>query len=217
MDTPTPITEAIKNGDVNQVKDLLQHQPQLAREATGPHGESLLLLAVYHGRQDIVDLVRRSGPELTIHEAAAIGDLALVQQLAATQPEAVNAVGADGFRPLGLACYFNHPEVARYLIDQGADVNAPSDNSRLVRPIHSAVASGNTGLVNLLLDHGADINAAQAGGYTALHAAAHHGDEPMIKLLLEHMADINAVTHDGKTPMELAIKNGHDAAKWFTL
>jgi ankyrin repeat protein len=196
---------------------LLLNQPGLAREAKGPHGESLLLLAVYYGQQEIVALVRQRAPALTIHEAAATGNLEQVQELVQAQPAAVDAVGADGFRPLGLACFFNHPEVARYLVDQGADVNAPSENARRVRPIHSAVASGNTGLVTLLLEQGADINAAQAGGYTALHAAAHHGDEPMIKLLLEHMADINAMTHDGKTPMELAIKNGHDAAKWFTM
>jgi uncharacterized protein len=217
MTTTTPIADAIHQGDVLQVKALLQSQPQLAREARGPHGESLLLLALYHGHREIVDLMLQSEPELNIHEAAATGNLARVQQLAAAQPESVNAVSPDGFGPLGLACFFNQPEVAAYLIDKGADVNAPSQNAQQVRPIHSAAAARNSELVALLLEKGADINAPQAGGFTALHAAAHHGDEAMIKLLLEHMADINAVAHDGKTAMELAIKSGHDAAKWFTL
>jgi uncharacterized protein len=213
----TTLLQAIQSGDTGQVRDLLQNNPSVLQQTRGPHGESLLLLALYHGHQGIVDLIRQSGPGLTIHEAAATGDLERVRQLVQGQPDRVNAVSPDGFGPLGLACFFNHPEVARYLIEQGADVNAPSQNAQRVHPIHSAVAARNTGLVTLLLEKGADINAAQAGGYTALHAAAHHGDEPMIKLLLEHMADINAVTHDGKTPMELAIKNGHDAGKWFTL
>jgi uncharacterized protein len=213
----TTLLQAIQSGDIHQVRESLQSNPALVQETKGPHGESLLLLALYHGHQAIVDLIQQSGPALTIHEAAATGNLARVQQLVAAEPGSVNAVSADGFGPLGLACFFNRPEVARYLVEQGADVNAPSHNAQRVRPLHSAVAARNSGLVSLLLEKGADINAPQANGYTALHAAAHHGDEPLIKLLLEHMADINAMTHDGKTPMELAIKSGHDAAKWFTL
>jgi uncharacterized protein len=216
METTT-FLQAVQSGDIDQVRELLQRHPALIQQTKGPHGESLLLLALYHGQLEIVDLLRLNGPELNIHEAAATGDLDRVQQLVEAQPESVNAVSADGFMPLGLACFFHHPEIARYLVEKGADVDAPSRNAQRVRPIHSAVAARNTGLVMLLLEKGADINAQQAGGFTALHAAAHHGDEPMIKLLLEHMADINALTHDGKTPMELAIKNGHDAAKWFTL
>jgi ankyrin repeat protein len=217
MTTSSPITDAINKGDIIQVKAWLQDQPDRVWETRGPHGESLLLLALYHGQREIADLMLQSKPELDIHEAAATGNLAQVQHLVAAQPDLVNALSPDGFAPLGYACFFNQPEVAAFLIEKGADVNAPSQNAQQVRPIHSAAAARNSDLVALLLEKGADINAPQGGGFTALHAAAHHGDEPLIKLLLEHMADINAVTHDGKTAMELAIKNGHDAAKWFTL
>jgi uncharacterized protein len=217
MTTSSTITDAINKGDVTQVKAMLETQPNLVRETRGPHGESLLLLALYHGQQEIADLLLQNKPELDIHEAAATGNLPLVQDLVAAQPGLVHVFSPDGFAPLGYACFFNHPEVAAFLIDKGADVNAPSQNAQQVRPIHGAAAAGNSALVALLLEKGADINAPQAGGFTALHAAAHQGNESLIKLLLEHMADINAVTHDGNTPMELAIRNGHDAAKWFTL
>jgi uncharacterized protein len=211
------LIDAVKAGDVAQVKTMVQNQPNLIQEAKGPGGESLLLLSVYHHKPDITQILLAKNPNLSIHEAAATGNLEKVTQLVQEDQTAVNAYSEDGFTPLGLACFFNFPEVAHYLMSQGADVNAVSQNALRVSPLHSAVAARNTQLAAFLLDQGADINAVQAGGYTALHAASHMGDEDLIKLLLQRMADINATTNDGQTPMELAIKSGHDAAKWFSL
>lgn len=211
------LIDAVKAGDVDQVKDMLEAQPNLLEEAKGTSGESLLLLSVYHHKPDITQILLAKKADLSIHEAAATGNLDQVKQLLQTDQTAVNAIAADGFTPLGLACFFNYPEVAKLLIGQGADVNAISQNSLQVSPLHSAVAARNPELVALLLDQGADIDARQAGGFTALHAAAAQGDEDLIKLLLERRADINATTADGQTPMELAIKAGHEAGKWFSL
>jgi len=211
------LVDAVKAGDLAQVKAMLDAQPNLLQEAKGTSGESLLLLSVYHHKPDITQILLVKHVDLTIHEAAATGNLEKVKQLVQEDQTAVNAVAEDGFTPLGLACFFNFPEIAKFLVQQGADVNAPSQNALQVSPLHSAVAAHNADLVAYLLDRGTNINATQAGGYTALHAAAAQGDEDLIKLLLERMADINAVTADGQTPMELAIKSGHDAAKWFTL
>lgn len=212
----SPIAETIIQGDIEQVKNLLEHQPEQVFQGRGPQGESLLVLALYHGHLALADLLRQRSPALSIHEAAATGDLEAVRQLLASRPDLVNAFSGDGYSPLHLACFFHQPEVARYLVDQGAEVSAPSANGQHVRPLHSAAAARSSELVALLLEKGADINAAQANGFTALHAAAHQGDEVLIKMLLERGADINAIAHDGTTPMEQALRQGHEAAKWFS-
>ena len=211
------LIDAVKAGDVAQVKSIIEAQPDLLQEASGSNGESLILLSVYHRQPDITQLLVAKSPGLSIHEAAATGEFETVKRLLQEDQTAVNALSPDGFSPLGLACFFNHPEIAQLLIENGADVNAASQNQMRVSPIHSAVAARNTPLVKLLLDQNADINATQTGGYTALHAAAQNGDEELIKLLLEQRADINAMTDSGKTPMELAIESGHEAGKWFSL
>lgn len=211
------LINAVKAGDVAQVKSMLEAQPELLQAAESKHGQSLILLSVYHRHPDITQLLVAKNPNLTIHEAAATGNLAEVKKRLAEDQTALNALSPDGFTALALACFFNQPEVASFLIENGADVNAASQNDMHVSPIHSAVAAGNTNLVKILINHGADINATQAGGFTPLHAAAQIGNEELIKFLLEQMADINAMTDSGKTPMELAIASGHDAAKWFSL
>lgn len=212
----SPIAETIIQGDIEQVKNLLQNQPEQVYQGRGPQGESLLVLALYHGHLALADLLRQNSPGLSVHEAAATGDLGAIQQLLSARADLVNAYSGDGYSPLQLACFFHQPGVARYLIEQGADVNAPSANAQQVRPLHSAAAARSSELVALLLEKGADINAAQANGFTALHAAAHQGDEVLIKMLLEKGADINAIAHDGTTPMDQALRQGHEAAKWFS-
>lgn len=211
------IIRAIKSGLPAEVKSLLEKQPEILQTGTGQHGESFLLLSVYHGNKAVTDILLQHQTELSIHEAAATGNVERVKKLVEQDKTLVNIASADGFSSLGLACFFGYPEIAKYLIDQGAKINIPSKNKMNVQPLHSAIAAKNIEMVTYLLEQGADVNVRQTGGFTPLHAAAQQGNGELIKLLLTHGADINATTDAGETPMELAIKSGHEAASWFSL
>ncbi len=107
---------------------------------------------------------------------------------------------------------FNHEDAARYLLDHGAEVNAPSKNSFGVYPVHSAAAARNNTILGWLLEAGADPNATQSGEFTPLHTAADHGDTEMIHLLLRFGASIYAMTKDGRSPRQIAITARHTEA-----
>jgi len=157
---------------------------------------SEILQALYRGEEDRARELAR-GTELDVFEAAALGETARVRQLLDDDPALANAFGADGFHPLGLACFFGHVDSARVLLERGADVNALSQNEHIqTAAIHAAAASGETGvdsstryeLVKLVLEHGADPNLPQAGGFRAIDAARQNGDERVERLLKEYGA-----------------------------
>jgi ankyrin repeat protein len=215
MTTSEEMIAALKAGDTDRVSALLRSDPSLS-STRDPAGLSMVLLAVYLGRNDLAQLLRGDRKTLDIFEAAALGSLGEVTSLARAEPVLVNAYSSDGFTPLHLAAFFGHPGVARLLLDCGAEVDAESRNGSRLRPIHSAAAHRQPAIsleiVRLLLAHGADPNRKQEKGYTPLHQAAAQANLKMVELLLDQGAEVNSRTDDGRTALTLARDNGHDAA-----
>jgi ankyrin repeat protein len=153
-----------------------------------------LLQALYAGDRDTVDELLAADPTLDVFEAAAFGRDDRLRELLDEDPSRANAFGDDGFHPLGLACFFGHLEVARLLLDRGADVDALSTNEHVqTAAIHaSAAAAGDEAtryeLVKLTLERGADPNLRQGGGFRAIDAARQNGDSRVEQLLLENGA-----------------------------
>jgi ankyrin repeat protein len=150
-----------------------------------------VLQAIYRGDRDEAERLA-AGKELDVFEAAALGRMERVRDLLEDDPALANAWAEDGFQPLGLASFFGHPDVARVLIERGAEVNSASRNDMKVMPLHSAAATSDPALryelAKLLLDAGADPNARQQDEYTPLMAADQHGDTSLRELLLDRGA-----------------------------
>jgi len=202
---------AVKSADPGAVRKLLDERPDLvnARDETG---DSILLMTLYGRMPEIRDIILAHRPELSIFEAAALGDTGAVQDRLAGYPELVHAFSHDGFTALHLAAFFGHPETAAALIDAGADINAPSTNQTIslrATPLHSAIAARHAEIARLLIARGADPNARQDGGITPLHAAAAAGEDALVRDLLARGADPHARTDDHRTAADFARLCGH--------
>jgi ankyrin repeat protein len=197
---------AIQAGDRPGVKKLIGQNPALV-QSRDENGISAVLMALYYNHPEIASILVEGGAHLDIFEASAVGNLGRVHQLVDAQPGLANAVAKDGFQPLGLAAFFGHLEVARFLLEMGAEVNSPSDNGLHVMPLHSAAANRHLEIARLLLEHGAMVNARQADDFTPLHAAAQNGQLEMVKLLLYNGADIMAASSGGETPLYFALRS----------
>jgi len=79
--------------------------------------------------QEIVDLLRGNSALL---DAAKKGNLARIQRL--LTPENINCRDSEGRNstPLHLAAGYNNYEVAEYLLENGADVNASDKGGELI-------------------------------------------------------------------------------------
>ncbi len=200
------IFAAISADDRAQVTKLLAADPNLAH-IRNQAGISALLQARYENKLEIVAMLRQSGGDLDIFEAAALGDAARLRALLANDHELVKVQSSDGFTPLHLACFFGQVEAAEALLQQGADANAVSPNRIAV--IHSAAASRNAALVKLVLQAGANPDLQQQGGYTALHEAAMHNSVERAQALLDAGADPAIRSDKGLTAAEIAEHEGN--------
>jgi ankyrin len=110
------------------------------------------------------------------------------------------------------AARLSNTDVARYLIEQGAPVNARAKNN--ITPLHCAATGSDPLLqalfiepgpqvVELLVKNGAEINAKDAAGWTPLHFAVKFGRNLIVASLLQNGADAGAMTNDGLTPLSL--------------
>lgn len=206
--------DAIRRGDAEAVKSLVDGDPKLA--SARANNVSAVLTSLYHGQNEIARLLVERGASIDFPEACAIGDLERVRTMLVANASLLDAKSADGFPPLGLAIFFRHPDVATFLIEHGADVDAPASNAQKVAPVHAAAAVRDVPTMKLLLDRGADPNAKQQMDVTPLHGAASRGDVEMAKLLLGHGARPDATMTDGTSIAALAVKYNQPAfAEWF--
>jgi uncharacterized protein len=201
------LVTAIKAGDVDAVRRLVDERPELA-SARDENGLPVILLALFHRQPAVADVLLAVGPELGILEAAATGRADRVRELLASDPHARHERTPEGFTTLGLAAFLGGPEVVALLLQAGADPDDDADNPARVRPVHAAVAARDGESLQLLLEAGADPNVRQQGGFTPLHAAAHADEPELAQLLLEHGADPALTTDDGRDAAKIAADDG---------
>jgi ankyrin repeat protein len=202
------LLEAARAGSLAEMESLLAAHPETL-DHRNHMGQSAILLAQYHRKPDAVKFLLSRNPNLTLHEACATGVQDRVERLLQEVPRMIDAHSPDGFTPLSLACFFGHVEVAKWLINRGANLDLAAKNQMKVAPIHAAAAGKNLEIVRALVEGGADVNARQHGGFTALHAAAQEGNEAMASLLLEKGADREARADNNQSAMDFALLKGH--------
>jgi ankyrin repeat protein len=121
----------------------------------------------------------------------------------------VDSNGGSGVTLLLRALADGNGRIARYLIDQGADVQALdySKNSAL----DYAVRSGDASLLVLLFETGVNFETAERKG-TPLISAATWGHSEAIAILVRKGADVNYQNWSGLSALHMAISNRHSEA-----
>lgn len=101
---------------------------------------------------------------------------------------------------LNLAVANDRPDIAKSLLENGADVN--ERNASGFTPLHLAITKNNPDMVSLLVENGANVNEEQRYGDTPLHLANRKKPE-ISKLLLAKGADMTSTNRFGDTPLDI--------------
>jgi len=148
------VFDSARSGDAERLGDLLGRG--LPANIRNHNGDSLLMLASYHGHFDAtrVLLERGADPQLRNNKgqtplagAAFKGDLEMVKLLIECGAD-VEGASPDGKTALMMAAMFNRTEIVEYLIEQGADPHAADVNG--ATPLAAAAMMGATDTQALL-------------------------------------------------------------------
>ena len=122
----------------------------------------------------------------------------------------LNVQNQLGETPLMLAAINNQLELAKVLIEHGAEVNKPGWT-----PLHYAATRGHREMMRLLLDNDAYIDSESANGTTPLMMAAYSAPPLAVKLLLEEGADPTLVNNGNASALDLAVRVDHQQSAFY--
>eukprot|EP01114_Cavostelium_apophysatum_P013776 TRINITY_DN3414_c0_g1_i1.p1 TRINITY_DN3414_c0_g1~~TRINITY_DN3414_c0_g1_i1.p1 ORF type:complete len:598 (-),score=111.98 TRINITY_DN3414_c0_g1_i1:37-1830(-) len=148
--------------------------------------------------------------------AANIGDMELLRQFIEEEKVDINSKGDDDVTALHWAAYKGHFEIARYLVEHGAEIDVPN-RSELHTPLMWACIGGYIRIVYFLLQHGADVNKVDSRGYNALHHAVQYNQTVIAHFLMEKGLLIDSRDNEGHTALLWAAYTNHEDAVRYVL
>lgn len=177
------------------------------------------IAALHFDRPDVIQgLLSRGFDPNTPNEKGVSGLLVAIQSespksalLLAKHPQTqVNTQNQLGESPLMLASLHNQLELAKVLIQRGADVNKPGWT-----PLHYAASRGHRDMMRLLLENEAYIDSESANATTPLMMAAYYATPLAVKLLLEEGADPTLVNHGHASALDMALAKDHEQSAFY--
>ena len=172
-----PIDNVIKNGNIEMIKLLVNYGYPITNET------------VSYAAQKAIEFHQTEVLNYFLNKGLDINDID--KNLGRTLLEA--------------SCQFDDIEVAKLLIEKGADENGFGASV----PLISAVQSGNVEMVKLLIDNGADVNRVRSyddssKSQPALMMATQKGYLDIIKLFVENKVDLEHQYWNSKETVVLA-------------
>lgn len=123
------------------------------------------------------------------------GDLDAIKEV--FEKSELNATGGYA-KGTALSFWGISDEATRWLVEQGADIDAVDTYKRTPLHRHAMIRRGE---IQLLLELGADKEATDCYGDTPLHMAAGNGNFVCVKQLIDHQADLQRKNQRGDTPL----------------
>ncbi|KAI1635753.1 ankyrin repeat-containing domain protein [Biscogniauxia mediterranea] len=177
--------------------------------ATDDNGETALMMASQSGKLDLVERLLASGadPDIldrwnnsalyyAIHNESVDVVAALLNKGAR-----IDVPRASDQKPL-LFYAMSTPEIARLLLEYGADVNLADSTGNMA--INIALASGKVEVAKMIIEKGTDIDHMNADGWAPIFDAVYSNNVTLTRLLAENGAKMDGMASD-QTLLHLSV------------
>ncbi len=135
-----------------------------------------------------------------------------IKKIIANNKDIINSRDVTGNPPLALTASKGKLEIAKILIDAGADVNAKlSCNWTILMYLcgQSGFSENRLEIAKLLLNAGANVSDTTDYDESALNLASSRGLTELVTLLLANNADISHKNKEGENSYDLALQSGY--------
>lgn len=136
-----------------------------------------------------------------------MGDLAKVEELINSGQFSASEPAADGITPLHWAAINNRITVCKFLLDNGAAVDAKGGDLQAT-PLHWAARGGLVYIVHLLIQYGADPLRTDSQGFNALLLGVHSSNVLLVIYLLHQEIPVDTTDPAGRTALHWAAYQG---------
>ncbi len=131
----------------------------------------------------------RGNGEHRLHVAARTDNLELLIQLLGREPEKLEIANLSRQTPLHIAARWDSRDVARYLLEIGADIHARDVYGNT--PLHQAAIAGANEIPRILIQAGAAIDIRRRDGRTPLDIAISYNKKLLAQFLIDRGATPN--------------------------
>jgi ankyrin repeat protein len=217
------------NEDLNSVTNTIHGVPPLHYYS---RIEQLAVMKFLHSKGANPNLYDMDGMS-PIHYASLEGKQKAVELLlifgadinaASLQPSKKVYMQQWGATPLVMATSMGHVELVKFLVKQGADIEAKDQQGRTslffaikntFENVFAVLKAGEDNekkyftVADFLISHGADINCQDINGDSPLLYVTHSGSGSLaaMKYLIEKGANVNRENNEGMTPIIVAVKD----------
>ncbi|KAK7045356.1 palmitoyltransferase akr1 [Paramarasmius palmivorus] len=146
-------------------------------------------------------------PETNIFVAAQRGDIALIRQLIESGQASATDRDEQNITPLHWAAINAQVPACRFLLEQGAEVDALGGDL-VATPMQWAARNGYLYVIHLLISWGADPDIRDSQGYNTLHLVTHSSSVMPLLYLLHQPINVDSRDSQGHTSLMWAAYQG---------
>jgi ankyrin repeat protein len=222
------LTLAVNEENIDMVSMLLKYGARVDEECSDSWRNTALSRAAGTGKEELVRFIIEKGKadinycgkdsQPPIYVAAFTRHADIVQILIDHQAD-VNAGPLNGGNWCALHASYDAPEVAKLLLENGAEIDRECDSGTV---LFLASSYNRPDVVKVLLNHKPNPpnleiqrpdDAGDTAGMTALSIACQKRNLKVMRLLLEAGADPNHLMKDGSSPLKLCLQSPDGADK----